>query len=77
MEELRCYRAMAKLCLQRAAQDPKLQWKWLGQAAKWKIAADLAMSSQLEECNTNRLGDLAKSVTSDANNTRWKTIAAA
>jgi hypothetical protein len=78
MEELRRFRALERLCRKRAAHYPELKWVWLGQAAKWKIAADLAMSSHFEECNTNRSSDLGKSsVTSNPNDTRWKTIAGA
>jgi hypothetical protein len=78
MEELRRYRALERLCRKRAARYPELKWMWLGQAAKWKIAADIEMSSHFEECNTNSSSDLAKTVaTTNANDRRWKMIAAA
>jgi hypothetical protein len=60
MEELRRFRALERLCRKRAAHSPEFKWMWLGQAAKWKIAADLAMSSHFEERSAVDMLRLAK-----------------
>jgi hypothetical protein len=51
MEQIRRYRALERLCRKRAVHCPEFKWIWLGQAAKWKVAADLEMSSHFEECD--------------------------
>jgi hypothetical protein len=49
MEQIRRFRALERLCRKRAAHYPELKWMWLGQAAKWKVAGDLEISSQFVE----------------------------
>jgi hypothetical protein len=46
MEQIRRFRALERLCRKRAAHYPELKWMWLGQAAKWKVAGDLEISSR-------------------------------
>ena len=78
MENVRRYRAISSLYRQQAAYNPAQSWQLLAQAEHWEHLAHAEMSSHFEECNTNRSSDLAKSgVSSDANDTRWKTVAAA
>jgi hypothetical protein len=78
MQKVRRFRAMGSLCRQQAAYNPAHSWKLLAEAEYWEHMAAVETSSHFEECNTNRSRDLAKSLTtSDANDTRWKTIVAA
>ncbi len=78
MYKVRRLRAMGSLCRQQAAYNPAQSWKLLAEAEYWEHMAAVETSSHFEECNTNRSRDLAKSrTTSDANDTRWKTIVAA
>ena len=78
MEKVLRYRAMGSLCRQSAVLNPLNSWKLLAEAEYWEHMAAVETSSHFEECNTNRSRDLAKSLTtSDANDTRWKTIVAA
>jgi hypothetical protein len=41
-------------------KTPKSQWMWLGQAAKWKVAADIEMSSHFLQNAMRTALDLAK-----------------
>jgi hypothetical protein len=78
MENVRRYRAMGSLCRQSAEFNPLNSWKLLGDAERWEHLAEAEIASHFKECNTTSSSDLAKSdVTSDANDTRWKTVAAA
>jgi hypothetical protein len=78
MKNVSRYRAMGSLCRQQAAYNPAQSWQLLAQAEHWEHLAAVEMASHFEDCNTNRLSDLAKpGATPDANDTRWKTIAAA
>jgi hypothetical protein len=78
MRKARRLRAMGSLCRQQAAYNPAQSWKLLAEAEYWEHMAAAEMSSHFEECNTNRSSDLAKiRATPNANDTRWKTVAAA
>jgi hypothetical protein len=78
MRIARRLRAMGSLCRQQAAYSPAQSWKLLAEAEYWEHMAEAEMSSHFEECNTNRSSDLAKiRATPNANDTRWKTVAAA
>ena len=47
------------------------------EAEFWEYLADRALALHFKECNTAGSSDLAKSgVSSDANETRWETVAA-
>jgi hypothetical protein len=70
------YRAMASLCRQHAAYNPNDGWKLLSQAEHWEHLAAVEMSSRFEECNIGGPGDVSERGSS-ANDTRWKTTAAA
>ena len=78
MKNVLSYRAMGSLCRQRAVFDPESSWKHLGEAERWEHLAHAEITSHFKECNTDCSSDLAKSsVSPDANDTRWETIAAA
>jgi len=68
----------ASLCRQHAAYRPDQAWNLLAEAEFWEYLADRALAFHFKECNTAGSSDLAKSgVSSDANDTRWETVAAA
>jgi hypothetical protein len=83
MKKVSGYRAMGSICRQRAVFDPEHSWKHLGDAEHWEHLAEAEISSHFNECNTTSSSDLsssdlAKSVAAqNANDTRWKAIAAA
>ena len=78
MQKVRRLRAMGLLCRQQAAYNPAQSWKLLAEAEYWEHLAHAEASSHFEECNTTSSSDLAKSeATTDPNDTRWETIAAA
>jgi hypothetical protein len=78
MKNVQRFRAMGSLCRQQAAYNPAQSWKLLADAEYWEHMAAVEMSSHFEECNTNRSSDLAKpGTTANADDTRWKTVAAA
>ena len=78
MKNVRRLRAMGSLCRQQAAYNPSQSWKLLAEAEYWEHMAAVEMTSHFEECNTNRSRDLAPSgIPSNANDTRWETVAAA
>jgi hypothetical protein len=78
MKNVRRLRAMGSLCRQQAAYNPSQSWKLLAEAEYWEHMAAVEMTSHFEECNTNRSRDLARSgIPSNANDTRWETVAAA
>jgi hypothetical protein len=78
MKNVQRFRAMGSLCRQQAAYNPAQSWKLLADAEYWEHMAAVEMSSHFEECNTNRSSDLAKSsATANADDTRWKAVAAA
>jgi hypothetical protein len=78
MKNVRRLRAMGSLCRQQAAYNPSQSWKLLAEAEYWEHMAAVEMTSHFEECNTNRSSDLAQSgIPSNANDTRWETVAAA
>jgi len=71
------YRALASLYRQQAAYNPAQCWHLLGQAERWEHLAEQDLASHFEECPPNS-SELAKSgATPNANDTRWKAIAAA
>jgi len=52
--------------------------KLLGDAERWEHLAEAEIASHFKECNTTNSSDAVKSRgSSDANDTRWKTVAAA
>jgi hypothetical protein len=72
------YRALGSLCRQQAAYNPAQSWQLLARAEHWEHLAVVEMASHFEECNTNHASDQAKiRSVSDANDTGWKTTAAA
>jgi hypothetical protein len=76
MEKLRRYRALGSLCRQQAAYNPDQSWHLLGQAERWEHLAAEELASHFKACNAT--DDPANSVAAQsANDTRWKTIAAA
>jgi hypothetical protein len=78
MKKVRRLRAMGSLCRQQAAYNPAQSWKLLAEAEFWEHMAAVEMSFHFEECNTDRSSDLANiSLISNANDTRWKTVAGA
>ena len=78
MKNVRRLRAMGSLCRQQAAYNPSQSWKLLAEAEYWEHMAAVEMTSHFEESNTNRSRDLAQSgIPSNANDTRWETVAAA
>lgn len=78
MKNLRRFRAMGSLCRQQAATNPDKSWKLLAQAEHWEHLAQAELSFYFEECNSADSSDLAKSGAAiDANDTRWRAIAAA
>lgn len=78
MESILRLRARGSLCRQHAAYRPDQAWNLLAEAEFWEYLADRALALHFKECNTAGSSDLAKSgVSSDANETRWETVAAA
>lgn len=78
MKNVRRLRAMSSLCRQKAAYNPDQSWKLLAEAEFWEHLAAVEMTSHFEDCNTNRSSDPARpAIPSNANETRWKTDAAA
>ena len=78
MKNVRSYRAMSSICRQRAVFDPEHSWKHLGDAERWDHLAHAEIASHFREGNTTGSSDAVKSGgSSDANDTRWKTIAGA
>lgn len=85
MKKILSYRAMGSLCRQQAVFHPENSWKWLGDAERWEHLAHAEIASHFKECNassSNASGsdDLAlaeAAAPSDANATRWETVAAA
>jgi len=78
MKNVSRYRALGSLCRQQAAYNPAQSWQLLAQAEHWEHLAAIEMASHFEECNTNRSSGPAKSgIPTNANDARWKTIAAA
>ena len=78
MEKVLRYRAMGSLCRQSAVLNPLNSWKLLGDAERWEHLAAIEIASHFKECNSTSLGDAVKSGgSSDPNDTRWKTVAAA
>jgi hypothetical protein len=71
------YRALASLYRQQAAYNPAQGWHLLGQAERWEHLAEQDLASHFEMHPPNS-SELAKSgATPNANDTRWKAIAAA
>jgi len=78
MESVLRLRAMRSLCRQHAAYRPDRAWNLLAEAEYWEYLADRALAFHFKECNTAGSSDLAEiGVSSDANDTRWETVAAA
>lgn len=78
MKTVSRYRALGSLCRQQAAYNPSQSWKLLAQAEHWEYLAQLEMSSHFLECSTTSSADEAEpGVSINANDARWKTIAAA
>jgi hypothetical protein len=78
MKNVSHFRAMGSLCRQQVAYNPAQSWKLLAEAEHWEHLAAVEMASHFEECNTNRSSDLTKpGASSNPNDTRWKTVAAA
>jgi hypothetical protein len=77
MKNVQGYRAMGLICRQRAVFDPENSWKHLADAERWDHLAHAEIASHLRECNVSSSGDAASGATSDANDTRWETTAAA
>jgi hypothetical protein len=78
MQKVLHYRAMGSLCRQSAVFNPLNSWKLLGDAERWEHLAAVEIVSHFKECNTTSSSDAVKSGgSSDANDTRWKTIAGA
>jgi hypothetical protein len=77
MEMVLRYRAMGSLCRQSAVLNPLNSWKLLGDVERWEHLAAVEIASHFKECNTTSSSDAVKSDgSSDANDTRWKTVAA-
>lgn len=78
MESILRLRAMGSLCRQHAAYRPDRAWNLLAEAEYWEYLADRALAFHFKECNTAGSSDLAEiGVSSDANDARWETVAAA
>ena len=78
MENVRRYRATGSLCRQSAVLNPLNSWKLLGDTERWEHLAEVEIALHFKACNSTSSSDLAKPAsTSDANDTRWETIAAA
>jgi hypothetical protein len=78
MKNVRRFRAMGSLCRQQAAYNPSQSWKLLAEAEYWEHLAQAEMSSHFKECNTTSSSERAKPLaTSNANDTRCETVAAA
>ena len=78
MENVRRHLAMGSLCRQSAVLNPLNSWKLLGDAERWEHLAEAEIALHFKACNSTSSSDLAKPAsTSDANDTRWETIAAA
>jgi hypothetical protein len=78
VEKASRYRALASLYRQQAGYSPFNSWHLLGQAERWEHLAEAAISDHFKDCNTTGFGDVSKSgATPGANDTPWKTIAAA
>ena len=72
MEKVLRYRAMGSLWRQSAVLNPLNSWKLLGDAERWEHLAEAEIASHFKECNA-----ASSEGSSDANDTRWKTVAAA
>jgi hypothetical protein len=90
MKKILSYRAMGSLCRQQAVFHPENSWKWLGDAERWEHLAHAEIASHFKECNasssnasgsdnssSNDLAPAEAAAPSDANATRWETVAAA
>lgn len=55
MENVRRYRAMARLYRQQAAYRPDRSWDLLGQAERWEHLAEQELAALFEESNSERL----------------------
>jgi hypothetical protein len=78
MENILRLRARGSLCRQHAAYRPDQAWNLLAEAEFWEYLADRALVFHFKECNSTCSSDLADiGTSSNANDTRWETVAAA
>jgi hypothetical protein len=72
------YRALASLCRQTAAYNPDKSWHLFGQAERWEHLAEQELASHFQECNADRsVYSTDSGGTSNVDDSRWKTVAAA
>jgi hypothetical protein len=53
------FREMERRCRQRAIEDPKNEWKWLGEAERWRQLARAEHSWRVQKRGTQHAGPMA------------------